>query len=109
MYLYLWGFKRDGTLAVTGPYDSKNDKEYWHDVTIFRRGGVTPREKELSTRDQGVATQIIKHEAMGKTNNLETGLARAAHRGGMERPSAGASRRAPAGPVASPEVRYVED
>lgn len=116
MHLYLWGFTPAEKLVVMGPYDSQNDKKYGHDIAIMQRGGVRPQKVELSTRDQGVATQIIKHRAMEGTSRLQTGLDRAQHAAGGRSPvtrggAVGAGRAPARTPVGAgePEVRYVED
>jgi hypothetical protein len=77
-YMYLWGIGQAG-LIVLGPYDGEHDQEYQKRRAIMVRGGVTPKIRWLGTRDQAAATQMIKHEGMGVTGQLETGTNRARH------------------------------
>lgn len=77
-YLYLWAIGPSG-LIVLGGYDGQRDRKYQLNKSILIRNGITPHDRWLGTKDNGAATQIIKHDEMGDTGQLSIGIGRAKH------------------------------
>jgi len=76
MYWWITTVTSGGKLVIFGPYMSEEDVNDYG----FAHLGSNFETHQLSTRDQGKATRILKKKLFDKIHDLDTALQRAKHK-----------------------------